>query len=196
MAGSEDDFPPRVLLVSRVHQLIVYCASTVVPTNVKETVCCQMPEELSSIFVCVTPECRCLNPCFLGSKKWTVDTCVFCRKLLDMRAVFSRAWKTSEEKQWLDWSWIMWGTTRGTCTRAMTVRKGSRPGSARKGSDHACSGHFSIWSTVGSRRYWLSCAWKHFHGSLILFWSDLSVCKASVDCTLNAPKEVTKSAVG
>lgn len=156
-------------------------------TGIKDPTCCQMPEELSSIFMSVTVQWRCFSLWFLGAK---VDCrYIIYRVLLDKRPVFRHAWKSSEEERGLESAWIQ----RKSCEAqlALPAPEGSVPGSARTGSgDQACSGWLLVWPTAGSI---VHVETPPRLTDLVLEW--LSICKPSLNCTLNAPREVTKTAV-
>lgn len=133
---------------------------TVVPTGIEDTICCQMPEELSSIL----GECVQLYnwvPVFWKVKP-TTDMHLY-RKHWDKRWVQAclkdLLGETGTEFS-LDPEEIMRDTARYTCNRVMTVWRETGPGSARKGSYHACPGWLSVRSAVGGVCCWLNFIWN------------------------------------
>lgn len=142
-----------------VHHWLPALTLTVVPTGIEDTICCQMPEELSSIL----RECVQLYnwvPVFWKVKP-TTDIHLY-RKHWDKRWVQAYLKDLLEETGTefsLDPEQIMWDTARYTCNRVMTVWRETGPGSARKSSYHACSGWLSVWSGAGRVCCWLNFIW-------------------------------------
>lgn len=89
-------------------------------TGIKDPTCCQMPEELSSIFMSVTVQWRCFSPWFLEAK---VDYSYIIYRFGGLcSGMPENPLRRSRDQRQPGPEKIMWGTAGSACTRGVCAR--------------------------------------------------------------------------